>query len=192
MEAYPRSSVRYFQAGGEEMQTRLQQFVTLLREFRTGMLTTQTNFGNLTTRPMTIQPPRQDKPLWLVAFKGCSSLENIQHSRQVNLSFSRESDKAWISISGKAEVNDDRNLIEKLWDSEWDIWVGPNTPKSDAVLIEIEPIQIDFWEPEHGKLGRLLELAKAHVTDHTPELAPVKTLHIGDSLLSSGLTGNNR
>lgn len=174
------------------MQTRLQQFVTLLREFRTGMLTTQTSFGHLTTRPMTIQPPRPDKPLWLVAFKGCSSLENLHQSPQVNLSFSRESDKAWISISGRAEINEDRALIEKLWNSEWDIWVGPNTPKSDAVLIEIEPIQIDFWEPEHGKLGRLLELAKAHVSDHTPELAPVKTLHISDSLLASGMKDDDQ
>ena len=173
------------------MQTRLQQLVTLLREFRTGMLTTQTNFGHLTTRPMTIQHPRQDKPLWLVAFEGCSSLENIRHNAQVNLSFNRESDKAWISISGRAEINQDRSLIQELWQSEWDIWIGPNTPKSDAALIEIEPIQVDFWEPEHGKLGRLLELAKAHVTDHTPDLAPVKTLHISDSLLASGMAGDD-
>jgi general stress protein 26 len=107
----------------------------------------------------------------------------------VNLSFRRSSDQAWISIAATAKLNFNEEEIASLWDNSWNAWLDK---PEQAVLIELEPFSIDFWEPEMGKLGRLLELAKAHVTDSEPDLSPVKSLHINDKLLATALVGGDR
>lgn len=167
----------------------LNSLVELLNEFDTGMLATRTPYGHVISRPMTLQEPRNDRALWIVGSRDSSSVENIKNSSHVNLSMRSTSDQSWVSIAATATLNHDENTIRSLWQDSWDIWLsGPE----QAVLIELEPYQIDFWEPEMGKLGRLLELAKAHLSDSTPDMAPIKTLHISDALLAPALKGGDQ
>jgi len=171
------------------MSKHLQTLVELLDDFDTGMLATRTPYGHISTRPMKLQPPRADRALWMVTSRETSTAQNIKDSSHVNLSFRRSSDQAWISIAATAKLNLNKDKIKSLWDESWDIWV--ESPE-EAALIELEPFNIDFWEPEMGKLGRLLELAKAHVTDSTPNLQPVRSLHISDGLLASAMVGGEK
>ena len=171
------------------MSKHLQTLVELLENFDTGMLATRTPYGHISTRPMKLQPPREDRALWMVSRKDTSSVQNIKDSSHVNLSFRRGSDQAWLSIAATAKLNFNTEKIKALWDDSWEIWI--DNPE-EAVLFELEPFNIDFWEPEMGKLGRLLELAKAHVTDSTPNLSPVRSLHISDGLLTSAMAGGER
>ena len=168
------------------MSKQLRNLVELLDEFDTGTLATRTPYGHISTRPMALQKPREDRALWLVCSKHSSSVENINNSSHVNLSLRRSSDQAWISIAATASLNFDSKTIKSLWEDSWDVWFDD---LEKAVLIELEPFQIDFWEPKMGKLGRLLELGKAHVTDSTPDLPPVRTLHISDTLLAPAMAG---
>lgn len=166
------------------MKNRLEQLISLLSEFNVGMLTTQSSHGRLSTRPMSLQDPRSDQALWMVSTKDTSSSQNIKSHAQVNLSFHRSSDQAWISIAATAKVNENRQTIEKLWQDDWEMWLDESKDKAKVVLLELEPFQIDFWEPEHGKIGQLFELAKAQITDSRPSLAPVRTVHVSDVLLA--------
>lgn len=171
------------------MTDHLKELVQLLDEFETGMFTTRTSFGHLSARPMKLQKPREDRALWLVSSTDASSVENIKHSSQVNLSFRRRSDQSWVSIAATAELNRDREKIYELWDDSWKIWIqgSQNSAQSRIVLIDLEPYQIDFWEPDKGKLGTLFELAKAQMTDSVPDLSPVRTLHINDASLAPAM-----
>ena len=170
------------------MNNHLVQLTELLEEFSIGMLTTQSAHGRLFTRPMSLQPPRANQALWMVTTINTSSAQNIRAHSQVNLSFRRDSDQAWISIAATGKVREDQKTIEKLWKEDWNTWLGSENSKADVVLIELEPFQIDFWEPERGKLGQLFELAKAQITDSKPNLAPVKTLHVSDVLLANEMS----
>lgn len=167
----------------------MKNLVELLREFDVGMLATRTPHGHLSSRPMSLQEPREDRALWMVSSKDSSCVQNIKNSTHVNLSMRSSSDQSWVSIAATASLNFNKDLINSLWDDSWDIWIPD---REQAVLIELEPFQIDFWEPEMGKLGRLFELAKAHMTDSSPNLAPVKTLHVSDALLAPALQGGDR
>jgi general stress protein 26 len=174
------------------MENKLQEFRELLNEFDHGMLTTQTSDGHLSTRPMVLQDPRPERALWMVSSTETSSVENIEKNPQVNLSFGRSSDKAWISVAAKATLNKNKRLIQELWDSSWDIWFKDESQHSSAVLIELEPVQIDFWEPDKGALGRMFELAKSKMSDSSPDLAPVRTLRISDTELAAAMSGGAR
>lgn len=174
------------------MSKKLNELVQLLGEFETGMLATRTPYGHISARPMSLQTPRPDRALWMVSYKDASSVRNIENSAHVNLSFSRSSDRAWVSIAATAKINYNRETIEELWQDSWNIWLDTNqaSHREQVVLIELEPFQIDFWEPKLGSLGRLLELAKAQLTDSTPHLSPVRTLHISDALLAPAMKGD--
>ena len=145
------------------MNTKLKELHQLLTNFDTGMLVTRTPQGFLTSRPMELQEPRPERALWIVTTENTSSARNIARNSVINLSFRRPKDQSWVSIAGRADLNSDAELIERLWDRSWSAWI-PDDMRSQAVLIEIEPYQIDFWEPEHGALGKIFEVAKAAAT----------------------------
>lgn len=174
------------------MENTLQNFRDLIEEFDHGMLTTHTPGGHLSARPMVLQEPRPEQALWMVAGADTSSVQNIDRNPKVNLSFGRNSDKAWISVAATATINRNKRLIQDLWQDSWNVWFREDPHKNSAVLIDLHPEQIDFWEPEHGSLGRLFELAKARFSDSTPDLTPVKSLEIGERELSAIMTGGTR
>lgn len=165
----------------------LKQFVALLEEFDTAMLVTETPEGALTSRPMALQEPRLDRALWFVTSADTLSARNIANNGKVNLAFHRKSDHAWVSVSGQAIQNGDRPLIDSLWKADWEIWFPEGKDTPNIVLLDITPDTIDFWEPERGKIGTLFQLAKAAVTDSTPDLAPTHTLRVSDLELAGAL-----
>jgi general stress protein 26 len=169
------------------MNEKLKSFVELLGDFDTAMLVTQLPSADLISRPMAVQQPRPDRALWFVTSSDTVSAQNIAAYQGVNLSFHRSSDHAWVSVSGKAELNSDRALIESLWKPDWGIWFPQGKGTPNLVLVDVEPQQIDFWEPAHGKIGTIFQMAKAAVTDSTPDLPPTQTLRISDLQLSGAL-----
>lgn len=171
------------------MNSSIKDLATLFKEFDTGMLTTRSPFGHLTSRPMALQEPRDKQALWLVSTEDTSSVENIHNDSHVNMSLRRSSDQAWVSIGASAKICRDTSLISELWQDDWSVWIEN---KQKAVIIDLDPLQIDFWEPEKSKLGQLFELAKAKVTEERPDFGPVRTLHVSDTLLAPALKGEHQ
>ena len=92
----------------------IEQLGELLGEFKFCQMVTLDGLGEMTSRPMTLQEPRSDAPLWFVATKNSVPGINLMVNPQVNLSFHRDSDHAWISITGRARINDSKRLINDL------------------------------------------------------------------------------
>lgn len=169
------------------MNDTLKQFAELLEEFDTAMLVTETAEGALISRPMALQQPRADRALWFVTSADNLSARNIAATGRVNLAFHRKSDHAWVSVSGTAIQNGDRTLIDSLWKPDWEVWFPEGKDTPGIVLLDVTPDTIDFWEPERGKVGTLFQMAKAAVTNSTPDLAPTHTLRVSDLELSGAM-----
>jgi general stress protein 26 len=169
------------------MNEKLKAFVDLLGDFDTTMLVTELPGGGLISRPMSIQEPRPDRALWFVTSSDTVTAQNVAANGKVNLSFHRRSDHAWVSVSGKAVINGDSNLVSSLWKSDWNIWFPQGKATPNIVLLEVLPDQIDFWETAHGKIGTLFQMAKAAVTDSAPNLPPTHTLRVSDIELAGAM-----
>ena len=169
------------------MNDKLKSLVELLDDFDTAMLVTESPEGALISRPMALQEPRADRALWFVTARETATAQNVAAKGRVNLAFRRRSDQAWVSIAGNAVLNADASLIDQLWKDDWNIWFEQGRATPGIVLIEVDPQQIDFWEPEHGRLGTIFQLAKAAITDSSPNLPPTHTLRVSDMELAGAL-----
>ena len=169
------------------MNEKLKAFVELLGDFDTAMMVTETPQGTLVSRPMALQEPRADRAIWFVTTSEVLTAQNVAANPKVNLSFHRKSDHAWVSLGGKASINSDRGLINSLWKPDWEVWFPQGKQTPNIVLLDFEPEQIDFWEPAHGKIGTLFQMAKAAVTDSSPDLPPTQTLLVSDLELAGAM-----
>lgn len=168
------------------MNKEIEQLGELLQDFKFCQFVTISSEGEMVSRPMTLQTPRPDAPIWFVASQANLPAANLLKDSRVNLSFHRQSDHAWISLSGTANLNGTPRLIQELWQPDWDVWFSEQN-RNEIVLIEIEPTSVTFWEPEKGRLSQFASILKAKFTDAKLDFAPNHTCYPTKTELSASL-----
>ena len=165
------------------MKSELEQLYDLIEESKVAMMTTRRSDGLLRSRPMANQKQARDADLWFVTSVGSAKLKDIEHDPQINLSYFRESKMEWVSVSGRAAISDDRQIIRELYEPDWKIWFAeegdprhgtPDDPR--MVLIGIEVQLADFLEVNKPKPVVLFEIAKGWMTGKDPALGEMHQL----------------
>lgn len=92
------------------------------------MLTTVDDTGALVSRPMGVQDVELDGDLWFFTTLDSHKVAEIRAGPPANASFAGSS--SWLSVSGTAEVVQDRARIDELWNPVAEAWFpdGPDTP----------------------------------------------------------------
>ena len=128
-----------------------------------GMMTTVGGDGRLRGRPMLALQLEHDESLWFLTHRGSEKLEDIARDTRVNLSFAGASGD-YLSLSGRARVSDDRDVVERLWNPTFRAWF-PNGPKDpDIVVVHVSLDQGDYWKTPTSSVVRLVGLIKAVAT----------------------------
>ena len=143
-----------------------------LKDHDVGMLTTVSKDGHIHSRPMMTQEREPDADLWFVTALDTEKVEEIRQHPQVGVIYYRDSDKAYVSISGVAHLQQDRELIKRKWKESWRAWFPEGPDQANLVLIKIDAQEAEYWEPEGGKLKVMFETARGMVTGEHPELNP--------------------
>merc|ERR1712023_605843 len=94
--------------------------------------------------------------------------DDIQTDPQVNVAYYDPKTTDWVSISGRAVINQDQNKLKKHWSSSLKAWFddkkdGTHTGSHDdprVVLLDVHPEEIRFFKA-NGKLKALAQMAKA-------------------------------
>ena len=138
------------------------KLVELAKDIRITMLTTVDANGHFVSRPMAHQLVEPDGDLWLFAERDSRVTEQITANSHVGLTMS--SSDTWISIDGDAEVVDDQQKKEELWNGWVEAWLpqGPSDPS--VVLIKVDPHTAEYWDTPGGRVASLLSFVKAKVT----------------------------
>lgn len=127
-----------------------EELIRLLKKFRFAMLTTMTADGKHVAHPLTVQEREFDGDLWFIIAARSSSVENLRSHKEVNVSFS--GDDAWVSLTGTAEIVEDRAKLEELWSPAVDAWFesGPSDP--NAALLKFTAEGAEYWHNTSGKI----------------------------------------
>ncbi|MBI3925972.1 MAG: pyridoxamine 5'-phosphate oxidase family protein [Armatimonadetes bacterium] len=157
----------------------LKELVELLDDFNVCMLTTISQEGHLHSRPMALQEPEEDMPLWLISSTTTSAGRHVAQRRELNIACYRSSDMAWISIAGVGEIDAERERIRRLWKDGWKTWFteGPETP--GIAILKVQPISVTYWLPEQSRAGLLFEFLKSRFTHEYADVGPNRTFDLG-------------
>ena len=137
----------------------LARLAALVRQIRTGMLTTLEVDGSLRSRPLeTVELDRGGR-LWF--FSQASSPKSARAEagdHQVNVSYADPRDEDFASISGTARVVRDLEKMRALWTPELGRWFPRGLEDPDLALLEVRIDKAEYWHAprnENVKIGTL-------------------------------------
>lgn len=165
------------------MKSELEKFYTEIESIDTTMMTTRRSDGHLRSRAMANQKHAAGADLWFVCKEGTAKLADIENDPHVNLSYYRDGNREWVSVSGTAVISRDRAKIHELYAPDWKMWFDddgdprhgtPDDPR--MVLIGVTVHAAEFLEVTKSKPALLFELVKGFVTGNEPEFGEMHKL----------------
>lgn len=139
----------------------IQHIVEFVNRTRVGMLSTREATGKLVSRPMTVVDVAPGEDLNFFTSRDTSSVRDVAANDAVNVAF--VGDHEWVSISGAAEVVEDRQVLEGLWSDALKAYYpdGPATP--GLVVLRVRTETAEHWRSP-GAVATALRWARARAT----------------------------
>lgn len=139
----------------------------LIKDMRAGMLVTAASFMH--ARPMSIVQKDFDGTLWFMTGKSTGTIAEIKQNAEVCVSFAEPKDTRYVSITGHAELSDDRAKIYELWNPMASAFFdGKDDP--EIILIKVHVEKAEYWNVEAGRMEQAYEFLKAQVTGKYPDI----------------------
>jgi general stress protein 26 len=128
------------------------------------MMTTVQAGGLLRSRPMATQKTPFDGELWFFTGHHSPKVDEIQADSHVNLSYSDPDSRHHVSITGTAELVQDREKIRSLWTPALQAWFpeGPDDP--EVALLRVSVDSAEYWDAPSSKMVHLYDRVKAALT----------------------------
>ena len=130
------------EAGGSSAD--MQEIERLISSFSTAMLVTESCDGDLRARPMAIAGRHEPAMLYFLTRREDEKLKELAHRADVSVVMQRNDQ--YLSISGRARLVDDSDLVEQAWSASARLWFpqGPEDPNVE--LFCVEPGFAESWD----------------------------------------------
>jgi general stress protein 26 len=145
----------------------------IMKDTRIAVLTYVSTAGALVSTPMGTQDFETPGTTWFLTERDTDKVRAIQADPRVNVSYS--SDAGWVSLSGTAQVSEDRFKLRELWDVSAGAFMSGGPDDETNVLLEINGTSAEYWESP-GKVASVIQLAKGLVGGGTPDLGDNDTV----------------
>jgi general stress protein 26 len=129
------------------------------------MLTTEEKDGHLRSRPMHTTKAESTGILWFFTSDQSDKADVIEHkNRSVNLAYADADADTYISVSGKAEIVEDKGKMKDLWNPALKGWFAQGLDTPDISLLKITVDKAEYWDVKSNKMVQLAAFAKAAIT----------------------------
>lgn len=141
----------------------------LIQPIKSGMLTTW-NGDYLHARPMHHVNTNFDGELLYFTNAHSAKVDETRQYDDVCVTYADIDDSTFVSISGVAELIQDRALIDKYWNKFVEAWFpnGKNDP--EVAILRVRPHHAEYWDSPSSKMIQLFKIAKANVTHRQPDM----------------------
>jgi general stress protein 26 len=116
----------------------------IVGDAKVAMFTTREKDGTLRSRPMATLQLDSEGNLWF--FTSRSSPKISEAHQQVTLSYMRTDKQDYLSVSGAAELVQDKEKMQALWSP----WIRPWFPNGlddpDFALIKVSIMGVEYWD----------------------------------------------
>lgn len=128
----------------------------LITGIRFAMLTTRGQDGSLHSRPMAAQDGDGDGSLWFFTDRTTMKAVDITAHPEVNLAYADQAAMLFVSVSGMAELVDDRTLMHARWRPAYATWIPLGADDPAMTLLKVVVRRVDFWTASSGWAPRSL------------------------------------
>ena len=153
---------------GRKDSTSIDRVWDIIEKVGIAMLTTSFP-GGLRARPVEARPERDAGLIWFVTDRRSGKEHEIEAEHDVGLVFIDAKDKAYLSITARAEVRHDHAKAAEIWKSTDDMWWnGPDDP--NVCVLRVRPLTAELWDGPASAAVAAFEFAKARITGKKPNL----------------------
>ncbi len=148
---------------------RIDRVWDIIEKVGIAMLTTRFA-GGLRARPLEARPDREAGIIWFLTDVRSGKDEEVAAAPEIGLVFIDAGDKAYLSITGRAEIRRDPAQAAEIWKSTDQMWWpgGPHDPT--LRVMRIEPRTAELWDGPSTAMMAAFEFAKAKLTGGKPNL----------------------
>jgi len=131
------------------------------------MLTTQSE-SDLRARPMSAYAERVDNAFYFLTDVDSHKDDEIERNPAVCLAFADSKGQKYVSISGIAEVQNDREKIRDLWATPAKAWW--DSPEDPSIrILKVTPNFAEYWDSP-GTIVSYIKMAAAAVSSAKPDM----------------------
>jgi general stress protein 26 len=141
----------------------------ILEKSSIGMLTTRFG-GGLRARPLDARPDRKASAIFFITDVRGFKDDEINACPDVCFAVTDAKNKAYLSITARAEVLNDSALAAKYWKKTDDVW-WPDGPRDiNARVLRLDAQRAELWDGPASSVVAAYEFAKAKLTGEKPDL----------------------
>lgn len=123
---------------------------------------------DIRARPMAAYAEPADNAIYFLTDVDSHKDDDIEAAPSVCLAFADAGDQKYVSISGRAEVSNDRQRIKELWSTPAKAWWESPDDASIRVL-KVTPKDAQYWDSP-GTVVSYVKMLAAVMTDSKPEV----------------------
>ncbi len=138
-----------------------------IKGIKIAMLTTLDKAsGTLRSRPMaTLSEEKGSEDLWFLTQASAHKVEEAD-GYPVNLSYASPEENRYISVSGVAQLVQDRKKVEKSWKTEHAVWFPKGKEDPDLALLKVTAMSAEYWDGPANSMMQVFQAATSFATGH--------------------------
>jgi general stress protein 26 len=150
-------------------QNELSRVWDIIEKAEVGMLTTRFD-GGLRARPLEPRPDRDEGVIYFVTDVRGAKDDEIEAAPEVVFIIIDHEDRAYLSISARAEVMQDDAKAATIWKKTDDIWWPDGSSDPNVRVLRLVPERAELWDGPSNSAAAAYEFAKARLTGAKPNL----------------------
>ena len=144
----------------------LEKLRELLANFPIATMVTAERNGAITARPIGVVGDHAafDGHLWFITDRRSRKVRAIKDGATTFLIFEDHGKGAYLHLTGRAQVIEDRARLEQLYTPVQRTWFPDGLEDPNITLVRFDADQGEFWDQHNGMLRLLAAFTKAIVT----------------------------
>jgi general stress protein 26 len=142
----------------------------ILHDVPVVMVTARLTDGSLRSMPMARARVAFDGTLWLFADPTAAAISELQTHPQVNVSYADSQQCRYVSLSGVAEVVQDRRQIAALWNPDYREWLPRGLQDPQHGLLRVTVQHAEYWDATHSMMRQIGGLMMGVFTGTRPPI----------------------
>jgi len=145
----------------------------LIKDIKVGMLVTHESdkSDSMRARPMYLVQDAYDGTLFFYTPKNDEKIYEIEQDRDVCMTFGSPEHSTYVSLTGKARLSEDKDLIDRYWNPTVEAWFEGGRNNPNIAMLKVKVSRGEHWDSTENKLIQVFEKAKANVVEsETPNV----------------------